>query len=768
MPQTYNYKNPHNPKAVTYDELEPAIPTEDFFRIIGQNSGSGEEARRAFSGLDTNARISKVNAGDYPAASAEIIAEHCGQLRHFRDVRGDLPEPLWYAGLGVIAHCMDGVDVARAWSDGHPDYDEAATDRKTAQAKNASGPTTCERFKFLRPEGCHGCPHQVTSPIQLGREGIVEPTPIAVAEDKKPWLPQGFSWGPNMALHHAVTIDDGTFKTEIVSPFPIYLSAVRRGEKSAITIYEFCKKEPHRDWHNFEIPAAELYKMTWPAYMANAGANIKIAGQKSFRIYVEAMVEKLKNDADETIQFEQFGWKEEMTAFLVGDQLFKEDGSMTRSPGMKEAGSRAHLMVPTKGGSLEAWATHAQRFFLPGFEPQAFALMTSFAGCLMPFITAGQEGGAIFSMFSPRGAKGKSTVMSAIASIWGRLEAVQLKDADTFVGRERGLVCLGNIPPVYEELAMTNGKVAEDFVRFFTTGKGKSRGTRSGIVDMAPQGWETILISGSNISLLELLNTRGSAEPMSNRVFEVTMTLPQGMKEDMGRDLDEKLMENRGHAGRCYAAYIVNPAVREQIKHTISLMLNNFRGVLDADGTDRYLVRILACVGTACLLVNRSGILNFDPQPLLKWAVERAKENKRNKTVFTQDAVDILMRYISEHSEGCLRMSGPYIHNKPGIIMKEPRRELVMRIEDSPARLFISTDNFRRWAQENGYAISAVGKDLEDLKVIVDRNRMTQLAAGSQLPPVRTLCWEINLGHPRIGGARADLQIVVTDNKQLP
>jgi len=117
-------------------------------------------------------------------SSASTIAANCKQLAHFRDTQGRMPEPLWYAGLCLLAHCEDGGGFAHEWSKGDERYIYADTARKLEHGRRDSGPTTCEKYQSLNAQGCVGCPHagKITSPIQLGRKLAATTTlPLDVA-----------------------------------------------------------------------------------------------------------------------------------------------------------------------------------------------------------------------------------------------------------------------------------------------------------------------------------------------------------------------------------------------------------------------------------------------------------------------------------------------------------------------------------------------------------------------------------------------------------
>jgi hypothetical protein len=92
-------------------------------------------------------------------------------VRELRDSKGNLPERLWYAGLGVFAFCENGDRLAHECSSGYPGYTAGETQERLDRQKEF-GPTTCEKFHSLNPEVCERCPQwgRIKSPIVLGRQ----------------------------------------------------------------------------------------------------------------------------------------------------------------------------------------------------------------------------------------------------------------------------------------------------------------------------------------------------------------------------------------------------------------------------------------------------------------------------------------------------------------------------------------------------------------------------------------------------------------------
>ncbi len=116
---------------------------------------------------------------EFPPSSPDTIADKCAVIGLIRETHGNVDQPTWYGGIGVLVHTVDGEDVCHEWSDGHPSYDPAETDKKIAQALNF-GPTTCAKLGEAQPALCKACPHygKLKSPIVLGHTPLAPATSV--------------------------------------------------------------------------------------------------------------------------------------------------------------------------------------------------------------------------------------------------------------------------------------------------------------------------------------------------------------------------------------------------------------------------------------------------------------------------------------------------------------------------------------------------------------------------------------------------------------
>lgn len=172
-PGTHNRKS-GAPRAVECNpkflEIEPyAI---ERFDILAANAGLQRPAKRAnvlpfpfdhapkhLIGRSPRRRIAEAlqQVAAYEPTSGAPIAEQCGQVRALRDKKGCLPEPLWYAALGVLAFCEDGDELAHAWSSGFERYTVRETRERLDRAHQLTGATTCA-FSLAQPGDLRSMP----------------------------------------------------------------------------------------------------------------------------------------------------------------------------------------------------------------------------------------------------------------------------------------------------------------------------------------------------------------------------------------------------------------------------------------------------------------------------------------------------------------------------------------------------------------------------------------------------------------------------------
>lgn len=755
-PGTYNYKIPNTPRPVECLELlDGGIAT--IFQTQNDNGQSqnfagsfGADEKKNLTGmLNFNKDAGAIYQNSEPSYASQA-ANHCLQLRSFRDTRGNISEPVWYAALGVLAHCADGDQLSQEWSAGHPSYSAEETARKLVQARNASGPSTCERFKQLHPAGCVGCLFNITSPISLGRTGS---TATPVTTETFPELMKGYELDQFYQLTTTIDAEDKEGKPikkrVVINRWPIYLSEVRDGETERNQGLLFRQWEPDRGWYEIEVPIRDYEGSTRWGILGYHGINIADASRQYFKQYVHRCWGVLSGG--KKMRYDQFGWKNNFADFYLGDMLYKGDGTRERCASSRDAALRGAKMQTTRTGSLANWTAAANKFFMSGCEAISYALLSGgFASPLMPFITPEGEGGAVLSLLSPGSGTGKSTVLTGIASVWGDLEALRLTMRDTENSRFRVIATLCNLPVICDELRDVDPEVPTKMIAAFTVGRDKLRARQDGTVNPSILSWKLLFVSASNKSLVDALQKNGD-DPLSARVFEIETTPPKDVVYSFTNQLSNELILNQGFAGRAYINYLLQPGVIDWVRRNLYSLAEKYGKDLDARPPHRFIIRQLAATAVAMHIVRKMGLIEFDERRIMEWGLEEASRAIRGIMEF--DPLNTLASIINQFSSTDMVVVENGFHAKriePTI--RRPTRGVHMRREIATGRLFISADFIKNELIKRGQSWTATARILEQKQILLERSRQIALGAGTaDVITAKTACWLIDMTNPLIG-----------------
>lgn len=95
----------------------------------------------------------------------------CGFMRTVRDEAKSLTEPMWWAGMSIVAVCDNARELAHDISKPYENYNANETDQKLKQVSESKyGPATCQYIRDNFGECCVGCPHNVKSPAVLATQ----------------------------------------------------------------------------------------------------------------------------------------------------------------------------------------------------------------------------------------------------------------------------------------------------------------------------------------------------------------------------------------------------------------------------------------------------------------------------------------------------------------------------------------------------------------------------------------------------------------------
>lgn len=748
-PGTHNRKG--TPLEVISGPLEGPYELEDLSALLEVAPVQGPATRKA---KPTGLAAAAMNIYAEQPHYAEPIIAQCHQVAELVRLRGNVPEPLWYAGLGIAARCEGGDTLIHKWSDGHPSYTRDETAAKAERALALSGPTTCAHFASLNPEGCKGCPFagKITTPLQLGREQLVTPSPVTapVQAGDLPPLPSPFGWGPNRELMLA-SEKDGKPVNILISTHPLYLHAIQMAEvRAQYYSIHFKHYKPQSGWDDIDIAAAKLAGPQAVAEMAQRG--VTIHNGLAFQKYVREATDEYHRKEKTKMKYEQMGWKDDETAFLAGNQLYRVDSveTVATSDDLLTRATRYGMGLAPSGSAL-GWKQAADLLFGQGMEAHSFGLLCGFAAPLMRFHRS-EEGGAVISLVSQESGKGKSTILDSVATIWGRQrKAIEMASIDTKVAQSLTLAAMGNMPIVFDELRSRDPGEINDLIQVFSQGHDKQRANKDGDLRHVAAGWQSLLITTSNKSLVDLLlENGGGVDAVSYRVLEFDVGEPPIIARH--EQLKNVMRDNAGYVGKAYIEYLVRPEVVAWLRDAVPDEAERIRVELELRPQHRFWIRALAAVSIAGKIVKHLGLISFTPERIVEWAcreVTRDVDGTNATGYENSKAVAALAEFINTHVNGVLVMPGAF---KPGVVevpLRVPTYSLCVRYELANKRMAISTKAFRKWLSKNNYNTRSTLEDLQKATVLVATRHMT-LAAGSTMPGAQEQAFIIDGYHPLV------------------
>ena len=231
----------------------------------------------------------------------------------------------------------------------------------------------------------------------------------------------------------------------------------------------------------------------------------------------------------------------------------------------------------TPQGTLADWTAAANTLFAPGCEAQSFALLASFGAPLMELF-ATEEAATVVHLWGGR-KKGKSTALTAAASVWGEPDVTAIPQPD--------------LPYIARDLAHRDPLIVTARIKSYVE-------TCSGI-----------LIAASSISI-------GSVPGV-----ELQVAVPKALIRERDKNqLESDLRMNAGTAGLFYTIEISKAAVVAELEHRLAEKVAMMRDETKIGDTARFPMRAIAASWVAGEVAARLGLLECDPQRVARWAMK--------------------------------------------------------------------------------------------------------------------------------------------------
>ena len=315
---------------------------------------------------------------------------------------------------------------------------------------------------------------------------------------------------------------------------------------------------------------------------------------------------------------------------------------------------------------------------------------------------------------------GKTVALMVAASVWGDpAVGAYVKTFDgTVVGMEKTAAFLNNLPFCLDELQLakdSKGRTTFDVYKL-AQGVGRTRGNRSGGVDLTPTWRNCILTTGES----PLTGTASGAGAV-NRVIDIECKSAQAVIKD-GMRISGAVKRNYGFAGRKFVERLYQPGVIDQVSERYREL---FRILSDRDTTEKQ-----AMAAAAIILADELACqwIFSGQQPL---TIEQVSEFLASKAAVSAGdrGYKYLCDWVTQNSNKlCGRSENPNI-------------EVLGALEDG--RAYIIRSVFERILQDAGSSTAAIISYLKQSNLIETRGRAN--TKGKRINGIPTECFCLRL-----------------------
>jgi hypothetical protein len=752
VPETYHVKDPTNPILVEVLHTAPTLtlstvqhllaPSDDILKALEKS-----EYRRPMDAV-TMALMGSSQSRFKTILIKSVEGTGCKQILDIFENQATVDEPLWRAGLSIAQHCVDRDKAIHVISNKHPEYSAYNTDRKANETK---GPYTCETFKKLNASNCEGCTHKFTSPIQLGREiaeateadSIVmdlEPETKELKQFVIPAYPFPFFRGKSGGIYIRDKDKDDNDKEEIVYPYDFYV--VKRmqdpdlGETLLLRLH--LPQDGVREWI-MTLPNV-LSKEKFIGTVASFGVTALGKKQDSLMFYITKWVETLQMNSKAEKAHRQFGWIEDESGIIVGDREVRATETVYSPP---SAPTLPLVPLFQVKGDFHVWKETINAYARPGMECRAFAFFMGFGTLLMKFTNLD---GFLLNLVSRESGSGKTTILQAINSIYGRPKELLLSPKDTYNSRMSRLGVMQSFAVTMDEITNMPADQMSNQVYDVTSGRGKNRLKQHENAERRNDTkFQTGLITSSNRYVTDaLLSIKGFPDGELKRILEINIKPDPFDDATWAREHFGKLMNNYGHAIEPFCQAVVSqlPMVREKL----SEMQARIERIGEIKNAERYWALMASLAMTGGAIAKQLGLHDIPIKPVFDYSIELIKETRVRNREYMFDSDDFLGGFLQRHFNEILVINGTK-DGRTGLDsgpVKEPRGALTARYEPDTKMLYIVNRSYREDCGKNftSYEDSLAPYRKSGALVGQKKKRMTAGTTANTQAPVNALCFD--------------------------
>lgn len=666
-----------------------------------------------------NVPVPSVQRRDH--TSSDIAANGCLQIQRSLAENGlNDAYDVWYKGwVSLAVFLIDGDQFIHQVSSAHPSYDPAKVDAAFVQAQGEQqtkslGAPSCVAINTYKPGICPGCPHfgHIKGPFTLGTS----------------------DWDlPLMYRRQGGTIERGT-KNKTTSTIEWTYLITGDFAQARLTHGDdgdhFTCNYRLNITNNYNIISFSEYQLvTDNGRLQNYFARhritlIDVEQARFFRRWLMAWISRLRDTTAVKRHYAPIGWnrdKDGFIGFAVSDALYRPNSVVEEI--FNPDRSVATMFEPL--GTLAKW-TEAANFVIKDRAALQILVASAFAAPLIPFTG---EQGLIMSAWSRISGVGKTSALRAAQTVWGDVSLMQqltdtLNSVNDLIGKTP------NMPSYWDEIQIGPGQGREAIMMLFqlTSGRDKRRLT-SDITQRAPRNWSTILVTTSNASMLDHISTlHGHTDAAALRTFEMCVDEP-GKYDPRASMIVARLNQNRGNAGRVYAAWLANHV--DWLGPTVDKLVDTFSNDprMPPIQGERFFISLMSCIMVGAGVAKNLNLVDFDLQAMYDrlrstfLELRKTREEELPVSNSLTGIADILNKFMNEHRGSLLVVDEFPTQNNPhlkSIVFIDPTRlggssyvaVATHIIGEKNRTLRISKEAFTKFCYDNKLSYSAVKQQM--------------------------------------------------------
>lgn len=647
-----------------------------------------------------------------PPKSVRNIVQKCGALAQVVRAKGDVPEPLWRAMLGLVKFTVEGDTAAHALSKGHPKYSHADTQEKLDRW--TAGPSTCAEFA-KHCSACGSCAHQgkIKSPAVLGYMTAPQVEELPIAQQPaatKPPAATGDAWDGSIPPGFKV-VKKGDH------PMLVWSMPVERDDEdgNGVTVYVDVPVTNEIFWfgqwadaeHSDDVAQTVMHKWDGGAVCTYTFDQTLLGNQSKFREflagkailsashkqsvkameeYAKAQHQRIKALGRKPKINSRFGLRVTHDGSLIaaqGGYVIYPNGEIREAmlgPELRALGTKFCLPVPPSPDGVwapEVFDTHItpaatrhveflrQQYSAPGLGKFRLAAMMALASPLQAFVTGEYTSGMALppcgltvSMYSSKGGRGKTTLMRAAALAFGKPGATT-RDSNELGTTEKGRIArlslMGTLPVGMDEMGDNTAKSVASLISAIANGTSREGAQTNGGLRTGTT-WSLMCIIGTNKSQRDMIAAAQSeSDAIQYRLLELDVDgLPEFGHEERA-SFDRRWSAIADTAG-ALGAVIHRSICRMGVKGVNELVLRcvaKASELVGADQTARFQYRGLGAVIALHQLLKAVGLQVFDISDLVQEFKAAHDEGKAFVTdnIMPSDELELFSIFLNDMQE---------------------------------------------------------------------------------------------------------------------